>query len=122
MNLSPHFKESEFTCHCGCGDSSVSPKLIALLELIRDKSGEKAVTIVSGKRCKKHNEAVGGAKNSQHVLGDAADIRISGIEPRDVGELVRGIHARNLAHIGGIGQYKTFVHVDVRDGLARWNG
>jgi len=122
MNLSPHFNSSEFACHCGCGASDVSPKLINLLELIRSKAGDKPITILSGRRCKARNEAVGGAPDSQHLVGKAADITIQGMTPIDVWGLARGLHAHHLAFIGGIGLYKNFVHIDVRENVARWNG
>ena len=34
----------------------------------------KPITVNSGYRCPKLNDAVGGAKNSQHMRGEAADI------------------------------------------------
>ena len=45
-----------------------------VLQPLRDYLGE-AVVINSGFRSQAVNMAVGGAKNSQHVLGEAADIR-----------------------------------------------
>ena len=38
------------------------------------------VIINSGYRCQRLNEAVGGVKNSQHCVGEAADIRIASLE------------------------------------------
>ena len=45
-----------------------------VLQPIRDKYGH-SIIITSGYRCPKLNSAVGGAKNSQHMLGEAADIK-----------------------------------------------
>ena len=45
-----------------------------LLEKIRTTYG-KPIIVTSGYRCEKLNKAVGGAKSSQHRLGQAADIR-----------------------------------------------
>lgn len=122
MNLSQHFNSDEFKCKCGCGTSDVNSALIDLLELIRHKSGDNPITILSGHRCKKHNKAVGGAVNSQHLLGNAADIQIKGMTPKQVHLLIDNISNEKLAHVGGLGLYKTFVHIDVRSGTARWNG
>lgn len=44
----------------------------------------KLVVINSGLRCEAHSKKVGGAKESQHMKGTAADIRIAGVSPNDV--------------------------------------
>lgn len=49
-------------------------ELSELLEKIRTIYG-KPIIVTSGYRCEKLNKAVGGAKGSQHRLGQAADIR-----------------------------------------------
>lgn len=54
----------------------------AVLEPIREKFGP--VTITSGFRCKKLNELVGGAPNSKHLKGEAADIKVPGAQLDDV--------------------------------------
>lgn len=48
-------------------------KLAEQLQRIRDRYG-KPIIISSGYRCDKLNRAVGGAKNSDHMFGAAADI------------------------------------------------
>lgn len=45
-----------------------------VLQPIRDAYG-KPITITSGYRCSKLNEIIGGAKNSQHLKGEAVDIK-----------------------------------------------
>ncbi len=117
--MSEHFKPEEFACHCGCGENKVNPKLIELLERIRISFG-KPITIMSGHRCEAHNTKVGGAKNSQHVLGNAADIKVQDVDPNDVQEYL-------MKHFNldckGLGRYRSFTHIDVREGgIARWNG
>lgn len=52
--------------------------LISLVENILDPLREaygKPIIVTSGYRCKSLNTLVGGAKNSQHLTGEAADIR-----------------------------------------------
>lgn len=117
-----YFKRSEFKCKCGkCGGFPVEPdkELVELLEKIRNHFGA-AVTVTSGVRCKAHNSspAVGGATNSQHLYGAAADIKVKGVVPKKVADYVETL----LPNSGGIGRYKTFTHVDVRSTKARWNG
>lgn len=45
-----------------------------ILDPLRELYG-KPIIVNSGYRCPKLNKAVGGAKNSQHTLGQASDIR-----------------------------------------------
>ena len=45
-----------------------------ILDPLREKYGA-PIIVTSGFRCEKLNKAVGGAKTSQHRLGQAADIR-----------------------------------------------
>ncbi len=64
-------------------------KLLAhKLEFIRVLVG-KPVNISSGYRCPALNKAVGGAKDSAHVLGLAADINVDGYTPKQLGQLVK---------------------------------
>lgn len=115
--LSEHFHEDEFRCKC-CGQlptGGMSKSLIATLEQVRAHFGV-SIKINSGYRCPKHNAAIGGAKNSQHMLGTAADIVVSGVAPSTVHAYLDPIHD------GGLGSYKSFTHVDARDGRARWTG
>ena len=117
-----YFKRSEFKCKCGkCGGFPVEPdeELVKLLETIR-KHFNAPVIITSGIRCKAHNAsaAVGGATNSQHLYGTAADIVVKGASPAKVVSYVETL----LPNTGGIGTYSTFTHVDVRKNKSRWNG
>ena len=113
--LSGHFKRREFSCPC-CGEMELEPLLLVGLEWLRRLVG-KAVTINSGYRCAAHNRAVGGETDSQHMSGRAADIVVSGMTPARLKDLAQQIPYFND---GGIGLYKTFVHVDVRGRRARW--
>lgn len=104
-NLSRHFDRAEFACRCGCGYGQPHPRLVNLLEELRESIGGKPLRIVSGLRCPPHNSAVNGARRSRHQSGEAADIP-SG--------LVTVRQARNVGFkgIGTKGQW--VVHVDVR--------
>lgn len=116
--LAPNFVDDEFRCkHCGkLPEKGMKTLLIVLLQLLRNKVG-KPLVITSGYRCKTHNKNVGGATNSQHLYGTAADVVIPG---GWTGESL----AKAAEEIGfdGIGIYKTFIHVDVRGTKARWRG
>ena len=114
IKLSPNFTLSEFQCRC-CGAVRVDPELVRKLQQLRDRIG-KPIAITSGYRCPAHNRAVGGATQSQHLTGKAADITVKGMAPATVAD-----HAEAIG-FGGIGRYATFTHVDCRDKKARWNG
>lgn len=49
-----------------------------ILQPIRDKFGP--ISISSGYRCKTLNKAVGGSKNSHHMIGMAADIKMDNMK------------------------------------------
>lgn len=59
-----------------------------VLQPLRDHLG-RPVVISSGYRCRELNEKVGGAKNSQHMRGEAADIRVK--DSRELTETMRFI-------------------------------
>ncbi|KAF1086291.1 Zinc D-Ala-D-Ala carboxypeptidase precursor [Sporotomaculum syntrophicum] len=114
--LSPHFTETEFACRC-CGLVRANPRLVHLLEQLREQLGNKPVVVSSAYRCAAHNRAVGGARQSQHLLGNAADIAVTGVAPREVAAAAEKIS------FAGVGRYAGFTHVDVRlGGKARWVG
>lgn len=118
-DLSEHFDRSEFACKCGCGLSTPDPLLIASLEMLRSHSG-KPLKIISGLRCTARNLSIGGAPDSQHVVGNAADIVMARLAPHELYIMAAGVPA---FFKGGIGLYPEsgFVHVDIRDtGMARW--
>lgn len=112
--LSSHFAETEFACRC-CGLVRVNMRLVQMLEQLREHLGSRPVVITSGYRCEKHNYAVGGVKNSQHLLGNAADILVTGVVSEKVAAAADDIS------FSGLGGYSGFTHVDIRPGLpVRW--
>ena len=115
--LSANFKVKEFACKDGSDPIFVSPELVDILQKIRNHF-DKAVNINSAYRTPTYNKKVGGATYSQHLYGTAADIRISGVKPKEVAAYVETI----MPNSGGIGIYANFTHVDVREKKSRWNG
>ena len=109
-----YFKEHEMECKCGCCKTVFDAGLIRKLDALREDL-ERPVVINSGYRCARHNRAVGGSPNSQHLLGKAADIRCTGVAPE---ELARYAEKHGF---DGIGLYTWGVHVDVRGYKARWD-
>lgn len=114
-DLSAHFSRREFACNCGCGADTVDAELLTLLERAREHFGA-PITITSGHRCREYNRRVGGARDSQHLRGRAADIKVNGVSPAKVYAWFADWHR------GGLGKYHTFTHVDTRHGAVRWSG
>lgn len=117
VKLSKNFTVKEFACSDGTDTVFISLALVNLLQKIRDHFG-KAVIINSAYRTEAHNKSIGGATYSQHKYGLAADIHINGVMPKEIAAHVETL----LPSSGGIGIYKSFVHIDVRRVKSRWNG
>lgn len=115
--LSANFKVKEFRCKDNSDTIFVASALVELLQKIRDHY-KKPVNINSAYRTETYNKKIGGADYSQHKYGTAADIYISGVTPAALYTYVDSL----LGNKGGIGKYKNFVHVDVREVKARWSG
>jgi peptidoglycan hydrolase-like protein with peptidoglycan-binding domain len=89
-----HFDFSEFYSHDGSGFSGGAVgsstikenirRLMYKLEAVRKKAGNSGITINSGFRSVAYNASIGGASNSMHVYGTAADIVVSGHTTRQV--------------------------------------
>lgn len=117
MNKNNWFSTEETQCKCGCG-LDIKERTRDALNTLREHYGA-PVHIVSGARCADYNARVGGARNSRHMDGLAADIAL----PKDKKqrrELIRDIVWSN--DFIGIGFYPTFVHVDLRRTHAYWTG
>lgn len=122
VKVSEHFMSIEFDCHGSgcCSETIVNEKLVEYLEKIRNHFNAR-ITITSPYRCPTHNSRVGGAVGSRHSKGDAADIVVEGVAPREVAKYAESIG------IMGIGLYETssdghFVHIDTREKKSFWYG
>jgi uncharacterized protein YcbK (DUF882 family) len=124
MKLTDNFNLSEFQCKCGCEmpDEVLEniKELACNLQYIREYLNE-PLKLTNAYRCKKHNKAVGGVKNSQHILGNAADIQCKNITPNIIADLIDDLITKNYIQEGGIGKYNTFTHYDIRGIKSRWN-
>ena len=106
--LSANFRVREFDCNGSgcCSQTKIDPQLVDYLQKIRDYFG-KSVNISSGYRCPKHNGNVANAaKNSRHMQGMAADIKVSGIAPAAVAGYAESIGVRGIGlYEGADGNY-----------------
>ena len=124
MKLTKNFSKSEFDCKCGCEMPQEVlhnvQKVANQLQVLRNAT-EKPIKINSAYRCAKHNEKIGGSKNSQHLLGKAADIVIAEFIADETATLVEKFIEVGQILQGGVGRYNTFTHYDIRKTKARWD-
>lgn len=125
-HYSEHFTRAELNCK-GPECAGKQPpaeiqkelaKLAQDLEKLRTRLGT-GLGVMSGYRCPVRNKAVGGASQSMHMTGKAADLIV--LE----GQQDRYVAASNTVpafNHGGIGVYPHGgVHVDRRGWFARWS-
>jgi len=96
------------------------PSLLAVVKIAdeaRHRLG-KPLKINSGFRSVAYNRAIRGAANSLHTKAAALDLSGS---PATLHRILTEMRREGLFR-GGLGRYKTFVHVDVRGKNADWVG
>jgi len=123
MKLTNNFSLSEFECKCGCKMPEFVKEnvkeLAENLQVLRDVVGR--IDLTNAYRCKEHNADVGGATNSQHIKGKAADIKSNTLSPSEIASITDDLMKSEKFKLGGIGIYNTFTHVDIRGYKARWS-
>lgn len=131
---SSHLSWKELACHDGTPyprewrfDRAVT--LAVTFEDVRALLGEVPIVILSGYRTQAYNSRLeGAASKSQHVQGRALDLSHPILTPRQVFIAIRRAQrAGTLPLLGGLGLYRSFVHMDVRPKvpkghLALWAG
>jgi uncharacterized protein YcbK (DUF882 family) len=96
--------------------SCFKPRLVNLLKGAEQHFG-KRIVVTSGYRSLAHNTAVGGAKRSQHLHCDAADIQMIGVSKWDLAR-----YFRSQPTAGGVGTYCSTASIHVDIGRRRdWN-
>lgn len=116
MKLTKNFTRQEFDCK----DGTIVPdkyldncrKVAQNLQVLRDFIKEPVHITGSGYRTPSHNKKVGGAKNSQHLTANGADINAKNYTPGELAEVIEHLIASGKMEQGGIGIYKGFVHYD----------
>lgn len=108
-----YFKDSEFTCKCGCGLNLQKDGIKRIADEIREHFGKPA-TITSGTRCSKHNKEVGGVAGSYHTTGNAIDIVVQGVSSSEVLAYCKTIVNSGKARYtyGGTKQMGNATHID----------
>lgn len=121
MQISKNFNLKEFTKSATAKklniDNSKVPEYVKnnikelvyqVLQPLRDYI-DKPITINSGYRCLKLNAAVGGVPTSQHVQGQAVDIKVDGMKPFEIAQAVLDLHLPYDQLI----LYNDFVHISI---------
>jgi len=122
--MTKNFSKEEFDCN----DGSEMPiniyhnmvKVANQLQILRDEL-KKPIHINSAYRSEDYNKQIGGVKNSQHIMGRAADIAIKGMTPIEVSKVIERLISNGDMLQGGIGIYSSFVHYDIRGERRRWD-
>ena len=122
--MTKNFSKEEFDCN----DGSEMPiniyhnmvKVANQLQILRNYLG-KPIQINSAWRSEEYNASVGGVKDSQHIMGRAADISVRDLNPIEVYNTIEKLIMNGEILQGGLGLYDTFVHYDIRGERARWD-
>lgn len=114
--LSKNFKVKEFACKDGSDKIIIDTELIDVLQKFRDMV-QCPVKIISGYRTDSYNKQCGGALNSYHLKGMAADVQVGNHENYTFLALCAA-----LCGARGVGRYpgKRFLHIDVREKPYTW--
>lgn len=104
-----YFSEAELACRCDfdCGAGPISGTLVNVLESARRLLGTPLV-ISSGLRCTPHNRVVGGAENSDHLTGHAADVVTGRHDQDDLFDILI-----KYSSVSKLGRYDGWLHVSV---------
>ena len=118
FRLSDHFTVGGLWLNNELDHIMVDGALVELLEQFARRFGSTPRFLSKNAlyRTPKSNESAGGAEESQHVQGRAADFTIDGVTPLELARYAEVLGA------GGIGMYSSgaHIHADVRAGEARW--
>jgi uncharacterized protein YcbK (DUF882 family) len=101
-------------------------RLIENLNVLREVVGA-PITITSGYRSPGHNAKIGGAKESKHMEGMAADFQVDGKTPKEIHAIIEALIKEGKMHDGGLGLYLRatgrggWIHYDIGESR-RWKG
>lgn len=111
VQIAKHFKVKEFACKDGSQIVFIDRYLVSILDILRNQIG-KPIIITSGYRTPEWNKKCNGAKYSYHMRGMAADIRVNGMNAKELANKLNEVVPDGC----GIIVYNTWVHFDVRSG------
>lgn len=126
-----HFSADEFTSYFAVhrrGVTNSEPprelwqnigKTLKVVDDLREHLG-RPIVLLSSYRSPAYNRAIGdAAPKSLHMQFRALDIAVSGVSPNRVFAILKEWRAAGR-FAGGLGLYRTFVHIDTRGTNATW--
>ena len=117
VKLSANFTVREFACHDGSDTILIDAALVKYIQRIRNWAGV-PIVISSGYRTPAYNKKIGGAANSYHTRGQAADIYARD-RKKSISEIARFAQAIGVPGIEK-NEDGNYVHVDVRTKKYFW--
>lgn len=103
-----YFSEDEFMMGAKNVYNKMDETFLLLLDELRDRFGH-PMHINSSFRTPEWNFTVGGAKNSQHLKGNAVDVKCTDAK-------LRALLVKEALGLGlSVGVAKTFIHLDNRE-------
>lgn len=108
-----YFTRAEFKCKCGgqyCDGypAEMQEAVVKIADAARAHFGRPA-HVISGLRCRQWNAHEGGVENSQHMYGEAIDLKIEGVPA----ETLRQFVASQPGHRWSYCINSTNVHFDI---------
>ena len=117
VKLSDDFTVREFACHDGSDTVWVDAALVKYIQRIRNWAGV-PIIISSGYRTPAYNKKIGGAPNSYHTRGQAADIYARD-RKKSISEIARFAQAIGVRGIEK-NEDANYVHIDIRQKKYYW--
>jgi len=114
MKLTNNFNLNEFNKHNFPLTETILRNIQELaknLQVLRDEV-KKPIKITSGYRDPSFNKKIGGATQSRHITGEAADLKIQGYTPKQVAAIIEKLISAGKMKQGGLGIYSTWIHYD----------
>lgn len=101
------------------GPILIDERSLDMLQKLRTKLG-KPFIINSAYRDPEYNKAIGGAKNSQHMRGQAFDISMANHNPAEFEAAAIEVGFKGIGHYPG----SNFMHIDTRvsNQVVKWKG
>jgi uncharacterized protein YcbK (DUF882 family) len=131
--ITPHFNIYEFRCRAN-NEILINADVIAHIQRLEKfrQWYKRAIIVNSGYRTPEHNKSIGGAPESQHLLGIATDINLplgefKALNKQRQNEFLQNIKKKwteicNADGLGGgVGFYSTFIHLDSRKKASFWD-